>query len=295
MLRFSAVHHRSRNRAALEVLEWQVHGTMPDAHEPAVVAFRQLQKLVAKARENVLSPQPPGRLTPVTPASGRAPAPPPAPRMRRRPRTPSHSPSTRSRGKPWGNEDEEDNWGNWRTNPQPVPLPAPVRVSPAQDFHVRRRPMPDSEAAASAPVRPMPNMVKQEQSDEEPEEELETPVVAELRRMNQEEEALQQLSNEGVNALNVLIEYRSLYRHDPLTALNIINIVRAAKARTTVNNVPAYARSVITDARTKLGILEDSPAGQDGNDGEPSAHRRRESSVPRGRPGREWSRRARRR
>ena len=138
-------------------------------------------------------------------------------------------------------------------------------------------------------------MVKQEQSDEEPEEELETPVVAELRRMNQEEEALQQLSNEGVNALNVLIEYRSIYRHDPLSALNIINIVRAAKARTTVNNVPAYARSVITDARTKLGILEDSPAGQDGNDGEPSAHRRRESSVPRGRPGREWSRRARRR
>ena len=95
----------------------------------------------------------------------------------------------------------------------------------------------------------MPNMVKQEQSEEEPEEELENPLVAELRRMNQEEEACQAMCDEGVNALNVLMEYRSLYRCDPLCAPHIINVVRAAKARTIVNNVPAYARSVITAER----------------------------------------------
>ena len=105
--------------------------------------------------------------------------------------------------------------------------------------------------------------------------ELEDACEAELRRMNDQEKALQALRDEGVDALNVLIDYRSLFDHDPLVALNIINIVRQAKARTEdpLRDVSAYAKSVITGERRKLKILTDSPAGRDGKNEEPRGKR----------------------
>ena len=107
----------------------------------------------------------------------------------------------------------------------------------------------------------------QRHEPEEPEEpeELEDPREAELRRMNDEETALQAVRDEGVDVVNVLIDYRELFRKDPLVALAVVNTIRQGKARTVdpVRDVSAYAKSVITGERTKLNMLHPPPRRRD--------------------------------